>query len=298
MKTKSFICSLTLLFFSFPILGQSQKLYDSIAIFQKNIHKNKFQFKPESMQNISIYQDKPRRATYSAGEVLEDIGRVGLTLVLNTFFGEYTDTSIPDIDEVDWVLTSHLNSSVSSYNWEIQILTKGIHYKEFNAYGLEFGSNSEREVWWDDSTTGIILHQKDTISRFVLFVNPDINKIIEKMAPDDFEDRKVNIMNDLHDTFQQGSLFLWQINFAIIGKFRGEDFAAVCSEQAGKYWIFRNGVPEAILQLPVNALFAQTKKSEERHLLINKNSASPNTDLLRLSMLYYYFRSNFETPDQ
>lgn len=297
MKTKSFIFSLTLLFFSFPILGQSEKLYDSIAIYQKNASKNKFQFNPESVQNMSISQDKPRRATYSAGEVLEDIGRVGLTLVLMPFFGEYTDISIPDTDEVDWVLTSHLNSAVSSYNWEIQILTKGIHYKEFNAYGLAFGSNSEREVWWDDSTTGIILHQKDTISRFVMFVNPDINKIIEKMAPDDFEDRKVNIMNDLHDTFQQGSLFLWQIDFAIIGKFRGEDFAAVCSEQAGKYWIFRNGTPQAVLQLPVNSMFDKTKKSEERHLLIDKKSANLSTDLLRLSMLYYYFRSNFETPN-
>ena len=261
------------------------------------MNKNKFQFKPEIMEQISISQDKPRRSTYSAGEVLEDIGRVGLTLVLNGFFGSYTDTSIDDTDEVDWVLTSHINCAIPSYNWEIQILTKGVHYKEFNAFGDELGSNSSREVWWDDSTTGMILHQNEPISRFVMFVNPDINILIEKMAPDDFEDRKVKIMNDLHDTFQQGSLFLWHIDFAVIGKFRGDDFAAVCSEQVGKYWIFRNGVPEAILQLPLNLLFAETKKSEERHLLIDKKSANFSTDLLRLSMLYYYFRSNFETPD-
>ncbi len=264
MKTKSFIFSLALLFFSFPILGQSEKSYDSIAIYQKNANKNKFEFKPERIESIYISQDKPRRATYSAGEVLEDIGRVGLTLVLNGLFGGYTDTSIDDTDEVDWVLTSHINCSIPSYNWEIQILTKGIHYKEFNAYGPELGSNSQREVWWDDSTTGIILHQKDTISRFVMFVNPDINKIIEKMAPDDFEDRKIAIMNDLQDTFNQGSLFLWDIDFAIIGKFRGEDFAAVCSEQAGKYWIFKNGKVKAILQLANNRVFPVGKKKIRR----------------------------------
>ncbi|MFD1314136.1 hypothetical protein [Namhaeicola litoreus] len=279
------------------VQSQTDKLYDSISIFQKNVNKNKFQFKPEKIGDMSISQEKPRRSTYSAGEVLEDIGRVGLTLVLNGLFGDYTDTSIDDTDEVDWVLTSRLNCAIPSYNWEIQILTKGIHYKEFNAYGSELGSNSQREVWWDDSTTGMILHQKDTISRFVLFVNPDINHIIEKMAPDDFEDRKVGIMNNLHDTFGQGSLFLWHIDFAIIGKFRGDDFAAVCSEQAGKYWIFRNGIPQGILQFPQNLLFQQSKKSEERHLLVAKNAANLSTDLLRLSMLYYYFRSNFETPD-
>jgi hypothetical protein len=297
MNNKAYIFSLALLFYSLSMQCQPEKLYDSIAVFQKNKNKNKFQFKPDNIKNMSISQDKPRRSTYSAEEVLEDIGRVGLTLVLNAFFGDFTDTSIGDTDEVDWVLTSHINCAIPSYDWEIQVLTKGIHYKEFNAYGPELGSNSQREVWWDDSTTGMILHQKDTISRFVMFVNPDINILIEKMAPDDFENRKVDIMNNLQDTFEQGSLFLWDIDFAIIGKFRGDDFATVCSEQAGKYWIFKNGIVQAILQLPKNTAFALSKKSEERHLLIANESKNKTTDFLRLSLLYYYFRSNFETPD-
>lgn len=272
--------------------SQVEKNYDSISIYQKNSNRLRFEFQPEILKNASIHQSKPKRTTYSAGEVLEDVGRVGLTLLLDAFWGEHTDTSIDDTDEVEWVLSSHLNCDVSNYNWDFQIFTKGIHYKEFNASGSELGSNSEREVWWDNSTTGLILHQKDTISRFVLLVKPDINSIIEKMDPDNFEDRKVGIMNELNNAFQQGSLFLWYIDYAVIGTFRGENFSVICSEQAGKFWIFIDGKPKAILQESQNFIFPLSKKSEERQLLIAKENKNNSLDLLRLSMLYYYFRSN------
>ena len=113
------------------------------------------------------------------------------------------------------------------------------------------------------------------------------------MAPEDFEERKMQMMSKLMSTFDQGGLFLWNMDFAIIGNFRGEDFAAVCSEEAGKFWILKNGIVQAILQLPENPVFKPTKKSEERHLLIAKGYDISQFDYLRLSMLYYYFRSNF-----
>jgi len=266
--------------------AQVLKNYDSVSIFQKTYNKNKFVFNPSLFESIIIKQEKPRRASFSAGEVLEDIGRVGLSVMLGALFGEYTDTSIPDTDEVDWVLSSFIKCNNPGYDWNIQIFTKGIHFKSFEA--------TEREVWWDNATTGVVLHQKDTVSRFVLFVKPDINLIIEKMDPENFENRKIDIMNDLNNTFNQGSLFLWNIDFALIGKFRGDNFSVVCSEQAGNYWIFKNGIAQAILELSKNPVFKETTNSEERTLLIRKENQNDTLDLVRLSMLYYYFRSNFE----
>lgn len=294
MKTKiSFLFVVTFLFV-LASKGQTEKSYDSLIVFQKNYKKNRFELNTPSIKTMSISQNKPRRASYPTGEILEDIGRVGLTLLVNAIWGEYTDTSIGDTDEVDWVLSSRFNCSYTSYNWDLQVFTKGLHYKEFYAAGPEIGSGGEREVWWDENTKGILLHQKDTISRFVILVKPDINAFIEKMAPDDFEERKINIMMDLKSTFGQGSLFLWNIDYALIGKFRGEDFAAISSEEAGKFWIFKNGIVHAILELPENLSLSETHKSEERHLLIAKENNSSLIDYLRLSMLYYYFRSNFE----
>jgi hypothetical protein len=294
MKTKDKLLLLLAFLVLQTAIGQYEKPYDSILVFQKNYKKNHFQMKPAGLKNMSITQKKPRRDTYPAGEILEDIGRVGLSLFMNAIWGEYTDTSIDDSDEVDWVLSSQIKSLTSSYNWELQVFTKGIHYKEFYASGIDIGSNSEREVWWDENTKGILLHQNDTISRFVMLVNPDINAFIEKIAPEDFEERKVHIMSELMNTFDQGGLFLWNMDFAVVGNFRGENFAAVCSEEAGKFWIFKNGIVVAILQLPENLVFKPSKKSEERHLLIAKGSHINQFDYLRLSMLYYYFRSNYE----
>ena len=136
--------------------------------------------------------------------------------------------------------------------------------------------------------------RKDTISRFVMLLNPDINKVIEEMAPQDYEEIKVEVMRELISTFRQGGLFSWHIDFTLIGTFRGEDFAAVASEDAGKFWIFKNRKVEAILQLPEQPYFTPTSKSEERHLLISKGKNVSQFDYLRLSMLYYVVRSYFE----
>ena len=293
MKTKDSLLFLIAFLVFLTSSSQHEKSYDSVTVFQKNYKKNRFDMNLASVKKISITQEKPRRDSYPAGEILEDIGRVGLSLVMNAIWGEHTETSLDDTDEVDWVLSSHIKFPTNSYNWELQVFTKGIHYKEFYASGTEIGSNSDREVWWDENTKGILLHQKDTISRFVMLVNPDINKFIEKMAPEDFEERKMHIMSELMRTFNQGGLFLWNMNFAVIGNFRGEDFAAVCSEEAGKFWIFKNGIVEAILQLPENVIYKPTKKSEERHLLIAKGNHINQFDYLRLSMLYYYLRTKY-----
>jgi hypothetical protein len=293
MKSKDSLLLLIAFLFFLNTYSQYEKSYDSVTVFQKNYKKNRFKMNVASIKNISITQEKPRRDTYPASEVLEDIGRAGLTFLLNAVWGEYTETSIDDTDNVNWVLSSHIKFPSNNHNWKLEVFTNGIHYKEF--YGVEnfISSNSEKEVYWDEGTKGILLHQKDTISRFIMLMNPDINAIIEKMAPDDFEERKIHMMSELMSTFNQGGLFLWEMDFALIGSFRGEDFAAVCSEEAGKFWIFKNGIVQAILQLPENLVFTPTKKSEERHLLIAKGSNNNQLDYLRLSMLYYYFRSNF-----
>ena len=293
MKTKDYLLLLIVFLFFLTTYSQHDKSYDSVTVFQKNYKKNRFKMNVASIKKISITQEKPRRDTYPATEILEDIGRAGLTFLLNAVWGEYTETSIDDTDNVNWVLSSHIKFPTNNHNWKLKVFTNGIHYKEF--YGVEnfISSNSEKEVYWDESTKGILLHQEDTISRFIMLMNPNINAIIEKMAPDDFEERKMHMMSELTSTFNQGGLFLWDMDFALIGSFRGEDFAAVCSEEAGKFWIFKNGIVQAILQLPENLVFTPTKKSEERHLLIAKGYNINQLDYLRLSMLYYYFRSNF-----
>lgn len=294
MKNKSYLLVFIGFLVSLASNGQNEKSYDSVVVFQKNYARNQFVFNPASIQKISISQNKPRRATYPAGEVLEDIGRVGLTLLLSAVWGDYTDTSLGDTDEVDWVLSSEVKYPIANFNWQIQVFTKGIHYKEFFAGGGYIDSSNEREVWWDENTRGILLDQKnDTISRFVMLMNPDVDKVIEKMAPEDFEERKVFIMSELMNTFEQGGLFLWNMDYALIGKFRDENFAAVSSEEAGKFWIFKNGRVEAILQLAGKTHFSPTKKSEERHLLISKGNDINQFDYLRMSMLYYYLRSNY-----
>ena len=293
MKLK-FSLLFALVIFSVPgANSQTERSYDSVMVFQKNYKKNHVFFIPSSIQPVTLSQKKPRRASYPAGEILEDIGRVGLTLFVSAIFGESTEFTASDTDEVDWVLSSELSYPIESYNWQIQLFTQGIHYKEFSAYGESLDSGSDREVWWDENTRGVLLNQtRDTISRFVMLVYPDVDEVIQKMAPEDHQQIKLDMIRDLKSTFGQGGLFMWNIDYALIGKFRGENFAIASSEEGGKFWIFRNGIVKAILQRPAKNHFKPSKKSEERHLLISRGNDVNQFDYLRLSMLYYYLRTN------
>jgi hypothetical protein len=294
MKIEVSLLLVLILLFAQNGNSQIEKAYDSVVVFQKNYDRNQFVFNPPSIQKIKISKKKPRRATYPAGEVLEDIGRVGLTMLMSAVWGESTEFSSNDEDEVNWVLTSNINYPIGNFNWKIQLFTGGTHYKDFYAVGESLNSDSDRQVLWEESTKGIVLNQmKDTISRFVMLLNPDINKVLEEMAPKDFEEIKVDVMRELISTFRQGGLFSWHIDFTLIGTFRGEDFAAVASEEAGKFWIFKNRRVEAILQIPEQTYFSPTDESEERHLLISKGNNINQFDYLRLSLLYYVVRSYF-----
>jgi hypothetical protein len=256
--------------------AQVLKNYDSVSVFLKNYEKNNFIFNPSLIQSISITQERPKRTSYPASEVAGDIGRVGLDFLFIMLFDEEAVTTVESI-EVDWVLSNLINCKDPGDDWNLQIFAKGREIKEI---GL-----SEKVVWWDSGATGIILQQMDTISRFVLLPYPNIDTIIKIMDPENFENRKTDIMRDFNKTFNQGSLFFWDLDFAIIGKFRGENFSAVGSKQAGKFWIFKNGIIEVILEQPKKPIFTAKKKSEEWSLLIRREDQNDALDYLRLSML-------------
>jgi hypothetical protein len=283
---KTILCFTVILFFlgTSTQLAQVPKNYDSVSVFLKNYEKNNFIFNPSLIQSISITQERPKRTSYPASEVAGDIGRVGLDFLFIMLFDEEAVTTVESI-EVDWVLSNLINCKDPGDDWNLQIFAKGNQIKD-----LFF---SEKHVWWERGATGIILQQKDTISRFVLFLSPDMDTIIEKMDPGNLENRKIDIMQDFNKTFEQGSLFFWDIDFAIIGEFRGNNFSALASENAGKFWIFKNGKVQAILEQPKKPVFSATKKSEEWSLLIRREDQNDTLDYLRLSMLYYYFRAKF-----
>jgi len=296
-KHKYFFSVLFLTFGMSPIIsGQTYKNYDSISIFQPKMNKNRFEVNTEHIKSLRIKNRKSKRATYPASEVLEDIGRVGLTLIVDAFWGSLgieTETAIGDTDEVNWVVNSEINCNIPNLNWKIQIFTEGIHHKEFYASNGFIGSDGQKEIWMDDNTYGIILHQKDTIGRFILLRNPDIDEVIEKIAPNDFEDKKFEIMSGLKSTFEQGNLFLWHMDYGIIGKFRGKDFAMVGSDQAHKAYIFQDGLVIGILQDPVKNTYPQSKKSKEIELLMDKKIIEHSkNDMLRLAMLHFYMNSH------
>jgi hypothetical protein len=275
---KTILCFTVILFFlgTSTQLAQVPKNYDSVSVFLKNYEKNNFIFNPSLIQSKSITQERPKRTSYPASEVAGDIGRVGLDFLFIMLFDEEAVTTVESI-EVDWVLSNLINCKDPGDDWNLQIFAKGREIKEI---GL-----SEKVVWWDSGATGIILQQMDTISRFVLLPYPNIDTIIKIMDPENFENRKTDIMRDFNKTFNQGSLFFWDLDFAIIGKFRGENFSAVGSKQAGKFWIFKNGIIEVILEQPKKPIFTAKKKSEEWSLLIRREDQNDALDYLRLSML-------------
>ena len=105
-------------------------------------------------------------------------------------------------------------------------------------------------------------------------------------------------MSGLKSTFEQGNLFLWHMDYGIIGKFRGMDFAIVSSDQAHKAYIFQEGLVVGILQDPIKNSYPQTKKSNEIALLMDRKIIEKGkNDMLRLAMLHFYLNSHILTTN-
>lgn len=282
-----FICSF--FFISSIVTGQGHKKYDSIAIFQPNYKKNKFEFRYPAFKSIQLAERKAKRSEHQVGEVFEDIGRFALT----AFFGQYIGGSVSDSDQVNWVLKTNLKCDLSNYNWELNMFTEGEHFKESFLSDEGIGTDSEKIVWWEENATGLIKHQTDTISRFILLVNPEIEEIMKKMDSIHYEQKKLAIMQGIQETFQQTSPFLWKIDYGIIGKLRNNDFAMISSFETEKVWVFLNGIVVAILQPSMKNTYLQTKKSNETQLLLDQTlSEKDQHDLLRLIILHFYFDKN------
>lgn len=284
VKKTLLICTLVLNI-SF-LTGQDQKSYDSIAIFQPNFNKNKFELNYPVIKSLKLKERKAKRTEHQIGEVFEDIGRFALT----AFFGQYIGGPVSDTDEVNWVLKTEVQCDPINYNWELSMFTQGEHYKESFLSDEGVGLDSEKIVWWEENATGIIKQHSDTISRFILLVNPPIEEIMKKIDSVNYENQKLAIMQGLHSTFQQTSPFLWKIDYGIIGKLRDNNFAMISSYETEKVWIFMNGLVVAILQPSLKNVYSPTKKSNETQLLIDRSfDEKYRNDLVRLIFLHFYF---------
>lgn len=284
VKKTLLICTLVLNF-SF-LTGQEQKSYDSIAIFQPNFNKNKFELNYPVIKSLKLKERKAKRTEHQIEEVFEDIGRFALT----AFFGQYIGGPVSDTDEVNWVLKTEVQCDPINYNWELSMFTQGEHYKESFLSDEGVGLDSEKIVWWEENATGIIKQHSDTISRFILLVNPPIEEIMKKIDSVNYENQKLAIMQGLHSTFQQTSPFLWKIDYGIIGKLRDNNFAMISSYETEKVWIFMNGLVVAILQPSMKNVYSPTKKSNETQLLIDRSfDEKYRNDLVRLIFLHFYF---------
>ena len=288
MKIPLILSFVLVYLFAFNNYAQTQKLYDSIVIHQPNATKNKFQVEPAFFHGLQISTNKPKRTKGSASQVIKDAGWVSLSV----FLGALMDTKVSKGADynVEWLLKGRLTNDEPNLNWEYQFFTEGIYSKSYTFDDGHIYSDNRKQTIWDDTAMGIALEGQDTISIFALFRYPDLNRILEEISPNNFEETNITLKNDLQMTFGKEDLFNHKISYALIGLFRGRKFSVVNSENSGNYWIIQNGKVEAILKLNFKPPFYGQKKPEERYLLLAKRNGNSPQDYIRLAMLYYFLR--------
>ncbi|MEN8187610.1 MAG: hypothetical protein ABFR05_10825 [Bacteroidota bacterium] len=278
--------------FSFQLPAQSFiNGYDSIPISKPKKSSYLYQFNHSAINEIQIKTKRTKRSKYPAGQVLGDIGRGTLTML----FGGIMD--VEDTDKVTWKFRGKLLCNDENFNWDINLFCDGESVKlsertrnEDGTYSIQ--THEDKYSNWENDATGIIIDKKDTISKFVIIMDP-LNDSILKQRTTEIFSKSDQLYSDknksLKEEWLQKQISESSIDYGIIGKFRGKDFAIIADGITRKSWIFKEGELQCMFQTDMDDLFISTEDKVKPYILLDSFIFNEKKqDWFRLAILSKY----------
>ena len=283
MKYRS--CFFVLLFTSSVLHAQpSTVTFDSLAIVKPKKGKTQYELVNAPLSEIRLKWKSPRRGPHTAAQMAGDATRNLLTSIL----GGAISTS----QDMDWKLTSELNTNVDSLNWRIELFCTGELEKESRRVKNEDGSRSlEKQktahLFWEKGTSGVIIEKEDTIGRFDVYLTSLDDSTLTTETRYIFEER------DQRPTDPWGFNF-HGADYSLKGKFREKEIQVFFNGETNKGWIYLEGKMVSFFQSDneppgsgsVVMIGKKSKATVQRltpYLLHDKTT--PLIDCLRLGMM-------------
>ncbi len=258
---------------------------DSIPFAKPKQTKLFYTFNHPALQSIKIKPTKRKAGTYSPGAAMKDMGAD----LAASLFGHFTGFTTSR--EVIWQLESRLVANDKRFNWDIIVLCPGELYKEKeHQHDPATGEDAVVtvayvEIFWEEGAAGIIKENEQIIGSFKVVVDPAADSSLFETYYDVFQDPPRNLRTKARNSFYQQALEVQFREYAVLGKFRGEEFALVSNGVSHSMWFFINDVLACVFYSDLDALPVHKDDRVMPYLLLDPDIPDEKlADWYRLAM--------------
>ncbi len=202
-----------------------------------------------------------------------------------------TGFGIGDAKDVDWYLTSDIQTNNPELDWKMDVYCPGNVEKQRSRVKNENGSYSLETYYvntflWNKGALGFIIEKNDTIGWHYVHREPRTDTAVQKWA------------RQVYPPDQEYSLVNYQ-EFALLGEFTGKESSIYYNSISDRIYIFSDQGLKGIFQCqppPPQNLFKKKKRIPPQPYLLADNSltAWERIDLLRLAMVGLRMKSAIE----
>ena len=278
------------LFWNFTLAAQDANPgLDSVEISKPKKSKFLYEFNDPVISSIIIKDKSMKRSTVSSGEIMGNVGRSALALFAGPSF------TFGSSKDVFWNLRAALESNNENLNWEINLYCPGVLEKNKQRVTNDDGSFSvetEKTAYlnWLEESTGIILEHGDTIAKFIIIMDPRTNPLLNRWNEVTYRPQASRYKSPNQKIFGMNFSTNPNVDFAIIGRLRGNNFVLLYNGQLWQSWLFDQDRLRMIFDADIDDLPMTTKSDR---LTPTMKCAQPYTvpekyDMMRMAMMSRY----------
>ena len=208
--------------------------------------------------------------------------------------------------EMSWMVQGKLECSDNHLTWETEMYGDGELVKEKVREETSEGSKTVStyryaRIYWDEGVSGYLIENGKPICEFVVFTRPREDSVFFKANYDvfnqpvynpNFTDKKGARKKFNHDYYMPVN------EFAVVGKFKGQEFVLVANELSRNMSFFVNDELLAVYYPSLDGLFARKKYRKPPYLLVNKHiSQDELADWYRLVLFGDYLNNTVGQED-
>ena len=236
-------------------------------------------------QNIK----KAENSRYSTKDAAKDFGADVAEAIFGGFFESTTSK------EVEWLMLSTIHCNNEWLNWDIEMYCHGELHKEKVKVENNDGSKSVQTIKtilmdWEAGASAFIIENERAIGKFIVINRPRDDSLFYQANKDVFDEPKVILKSAYKNKFYTDALNRNLNEYAVVGKFRDENFVLIANGETRNMWFFINGKLMCVFQPDLDDLMIRKKDRIMPYILIdNEVTESQLVDWFRLTLVSRYF---------
>lgn len=227
------------------------------------------------------------KGSYNTQDALEDIGADIAASLVGGFLNITTGR------EMNWLIRGEIVCPSKLLNWNIEIYGYGELFKEKERVKDMEGNSSVTthkyaRIYWDEGASGFIIENEKTIGQFLVFTRPRDDSLFYNENKDVFDLPKIQLVSAYSKHYNE-DLNQNITEYAVVGKFREEEFALIANGETRNMWFFINNNLVCVFQPDLDELGIRKKDRIKPYILIDGRVTNNElVDWFRLAMVSKY----------